>query len=201
MEPVPPIHIYRALMESAKVRIACLRRLTGGGFSLGDERLNWECAALQLRMVLELIAFASLCAHKAAYSAVHKKFATHWKAALLLKELAKVHPEFYPQPVRLDHIKDSGSRHFAPVEGYLTQDEFVRLYDACSKTIHTPNPFGDLKPIDFGLAVADWVTRIQTLLDTHFIRLYGLPELWLVQMSAGPEGRVQVAVAGPKAAI
>jgi hypothetical protein len=193
----PPILVYQALMEAVKVRIAVLRRLTTGALSIGEERLTWEFAALQLRMVLEQIAFASLCANKDAYAAIHENFAEHWKAARILEELARVHPGFYPQPVRLDHIKETGVRHFALVDGYLTQEEFIRLYDVCSQAIHTANPFGDLSPIDFGLSVAEWVTRIQTLLDTHVIRLLGVPELWLVQMSAGPGRRVQVAVAAP----
>ncbi|MBI3401650.1 MAG: hypothetical protein HY048_09540 [Acidobacteria bacterium] len=175
--------------------------MADGSLSLGDDRLNWELAALQLRMVLELIAFASLCAHKDTYAAVHANFAKHWKASLLLKELASMHPDFYPKPVRFDHIKEGGVRHFARVDGFLTQEEFVRLYDVCSQVIHTANPFGELKPIDFGLSVAAWVERIQALLDTHFIRLYGNPQLWVVQMGAGTGGSVHVAVAEPKPAV
>jgi hypothetical protein len=64
MEIREPILIYRSLMEEVKKRIACLRRLAGGSISLGDARLNWELAALQLRMVLKLIAFSSLSAHQ-----------------------------------------------------------------------------------------------------------------------------------------
>jgi len=201
MNATPPIAIYRALMEVVKTRIACLRRLASGAISLGDQRLDWEAAALQLRMVLELIAFSSLCAHKDAYAAAHANFAKHWKAALLLKELAQLHPDFYPQPVRLDHIKPDGTRHFGAVKDYLTQEEFVTLYNVCSRAVHTANPFGDLSPIDFGFGIGAWVGRIQALLDTHWIRLYESPQVWVVQMSAGPEGQVQIAVAEPKTAV
>src|SRR5207253_1559532 len=114
-------------------RIACLRRLAAGALSLGDERLDWELSALQLRMVLESIAFASLSAHRDAYSRVHAKFSTHWKAALLVKELAAIHPEFYPQPMRLDQVTKGGIRRFGRVDEYLTQNEFVELYDVCSQ--------------------------------------------------------------------
>lgn len=47
----PPILIYQALMEDIKRRIVCLRRVASGDISLGDDRLNWELSALQLRMV------------------------------------------------------------------------------------------------------------------------------------------------------
>lgn len=198
MEPQQPILVYRSLMELAKTRIACIRRIASGSLSLGDDRLNWELAALQLRMVLELVAFASLSAHKGAYAAAHANFARHWKAALLLKELAAIHPDFYPQPRRLDRLKDGGVAHFDQVDDFLTQEQFVTLYDLCSQVVHTANPFGDLKPIDFGVSVATWVDRIQALLDCHFIRMYESPQLWVVQMKAGPTGSVQIAVAEPR---
>lgn len=196
----PPILVYQALMEDAKRRIGCLRRIASGDLSLGDDRLNWELSALQLRMVLESIAFASLSAHRDAYSRVHAKFATHWKAALLVKELAAIHPHFYPQPMRLDRLKEGGVRHFARVEGYLTQEEFVELYDVCSQLIHMHNPFGDLTPISIRLTLAEWVDRIQSLLDTHFIQMHRINQLWVVQMAGGPNNSVQVAVAEPRSA-
>ncbi len=187
-------------MEDAKRRIGCLRRIASDDLSLGDDRLNWELSALQLRMVLESIAFASLSAHRDAYSRVHAKFATHWKAALLVKELAAIHPQFYPQPMRLDRLKEGGIRHFARVEGYLSQEEFVELYDVCSQLIHMHNPFGDLTPISIRLTLAEWVGRIQGLLDTHFIQMHGINQLWVVQMAGGPNNSVQVAVAEPRSA-
>ena len=147
-------------MEDVKRRIGCLRRIASGELSLGDERLYWELSALQLRMVLELIAFASLSAHRDAYSRVHAKFATHWKAALLVKELAAIH----------------------------------------SQLIHMHNPFGDLTPISIRLTLAEWVGRIQALLDTHFIRMHGINQLWVVQMAGGPSNSAQVAVAEPRSA-
>lgn len=197
MTSPPPILVYQALMEDIKRRITCLRRLASGSLSLEDARLNWELAALQLRMVLESIAFASLSAHRDAYASVHAKFAQHWKAALLLKELAVIHPEFYPQPVRFDHVKEGGIKHFARADGYLTQEEFIELYDVCSQIIHMHNPFGELKPIDVRLSLGEWVARIQALLDTHFICMHGIEQLWVVHMSGRSDGGVQVAVAEP----
>jgi hypothetical protein len=193
----PPILVYRALMEDVKKRTACLHCIASGTLSLGDDRMNWELAALQLRMVLESIAFASLSAHRGAYSRVHAKFTRHWKAALLVKELAAIHPKFYPQPMRFERVKEGGVRHFARVDGYLTQDEFVELYDVCSQLIHMHNPFGELKPIHIRLTLADWIGRIHALLDTHFIEMHGIHQVWVVQMASGPNNAVQVAVAEP----
>jgi hypothetical protein len=114
--------------------------------------------------------------------------------------LAAIHPAFYPQPIRFDRITEESVGRFAHVDGSLTEEQFIQLYDVCSRVIHTANPFSNLEPIDFGVGLAAWVDRIhiQTLLDAHFVRMYGSSQVWVVQMKAGPMGEVQVAVAEPK---
>ncbi len=199
MDPRPPILVYQALMQSVKNRIAGLRRLATGSLSLGDERLNWEWAALQLRMVLEGVAFASLAAQRDAYAKVHARFAEHWNASWLLRDLRKVNPEFYPQPKRMTDGSREGVKRLEEVKDYLTEAEFAELYELCSQIIHSHNPFGDLKPIDTRLTLIEWIGRIEALLDTHVIRPHGSNQRWIVQMSAVPDGTVQVAVAEPKA--
>ena len=56
-------------------------------------------ARLQIRKILELIAFASLVANKNVYTAVFSKVSKAWNAGDLLKELEQVNPDFYPVPI------------------------------------------------------------------------------------------------------
>jgi hypothetical protein len=58
-----------------------------------------ESTTLQLRKILELIAFGSLVANKDSYSTVYAKVSKTWNAGDLLRELEDVNPEFYPVPV------------------------------------------------------------------------------------------------------
>jgi hypothetical protein len=51
--------IYCALMEEVKSRVALLQRITTGSLRHGTENFEYECASLQLRKVLESIAFGS----------------------------------------------------------------------------------------------------------------------------------------------
>ncbi len=187
-------------MEAIKVRMRVLERVANRSTSLGDPRHDWEMVALQLRMVLELIAFSSLCATRDAYAAVHSNFREHWNAKRLLQEIGSLHPGFYPQPVRFTSSQQGKVKFAALLDGFLTEDEFVQLYDACSKTIHTANPFGDLEQIDFVRELPDWITRIRALLDAHIVRPHGIQEIWLAQMAAGEGGTVHLVVAGPTAA-
>jgi hypothetical protein len=177
------IDIYRAYMAEIRTRIAVVSEALAGRLEGAPEFLVNEVIFLQLRKVLELIAFASLAAHKEAYSTAHKSFAKHWKAKLILEALVKLNPDFFP--VAMDEPREiaPGRKHFPrPVDGFLTKDDFVFLYDAASGVLHTRNPYTTKDPtIPVRYPVAKWVERIQRLLALHHVQLVG-GGLWIVQI-------------------
>lgn len=75
---------------------------------------------------LELIAFGSLVANKDSYSAAYAKFAEHWNARLMLRDVERVNPDFYPRPVIEAPSTDPRAIHNLQDRGsdYLTKDEF-----------------------------------------------------------------------------
>ena len=192
--------MYCDLMEDIKRRIKLITRFTSGELQLDSEQFVYECVSVQLRKVLELIAFGSLCANKAKYAQVHGDFAKHWNAKRLLKNLGDVHPGFYPKPMRFSHTKPDGTKLLNRANrGFLTQDEFVVLYDKCSQVIHVRNPFSKLEPrIDFVRRVDQWVGRVQQLLDLHLMHFVGETKVWVVSMHNLSDGRVHTYVADPK---
>ena len=130
-------------MEGVKSRLALVHQLGTKKISLQSPVFDQECALLQIRKSLELIAFGSLCSNQEKYAAAHGDFHNEWNAKRLLKRLEQVHPEFYPQPVSMsESARTPGAKHLTPVtDGFLTKDEFVELYDKCSQMIHAHNPF------------------------------------------------------------
>jgi len=192
--------VYCDLMEDAKARIALLQRITSGSLRHGTANFEYECASLQLRKVLEAIAFGSLCANKPVYAKVHANFEKHHRAKDLLRALEKVNPHFYPTPMRFGQSTARGVKHLDRVEdGYLTPNEFVDLYDTCNKVLHVWNPFStDARQIDFGRTVAEWVERIQRLLDIHLMHVAGSAEVWVIQMVSPEDGKVHAFPAVPR---
>jgi hypothetical protein len=178
-------------MEDVKRRLAVVQAIVSGQSPLGRDDFDGEVVCLQLRKSLELIAFASLSAHKDAYAQAHDDFSTHWNAKRLLSKLEKIHPDFYPKPVTVAQTDARGVRQFADVaEGFLTRDEFVFLYDKCSEAMHTWNPFRtDPRVVNFERSISEWVARIQRLLTVHWVRLIGTTDVLLVQMHE-PDGKV-----------
>jgi hypothetical protein len=191
--------IYCSCMEDVKSRLAVVRTVTKGQLSTGSELFNYELVSVQLRKSLELVAFASMTANKKLYAEAHAGFANHWKAKEMLSSLNRLHPGFYPQPIRLDHVKKSGAKHFERVEGdYLTQEDFTTLYDLCSEVLHTWNPFTmKEKHINFKRSVTEWVQRIDRLLRLHFMQFVDREEIWVVDMEYSADGKVHAFKVAP----
>lgn len=179
-------------MEDVKTRLAVIRSIVSGYSPLKREDFDSEVVCLHLRKILEQIAFASLSAHKDVYAQAHSDFTTHWNAKRLLTKLGKLHPDFYPKPVRFHRVDEREVTQLVDItDGFLTKDEFVFLYDKVSEALHVLNPFkGPKQIVNFDRSIAEWLTRIQLLLSEHWIRLIGTEDVWFVQMHAPENGKV-----------
>jgi hypothetical protein len=179
---------YCNCMVEVRDRIGVVERVMNG-FTIGHQAFDAELVFIQLRMALEIMAFASLIANREKYSATHEKFASHWNAERILRDLEKVNPQFYPVPVNAPEKQPDGIKHCSAVtEGFLTKEDFVRLYDKCGKILHARNPFSTDGPrIALGYSVKQWVSRIQTLLRLHITHLVN-GDVWVIQLPA--EGNV-----------
>ena len=191
------IALYCSLMEDVKARLGLIHRFTAGEVRIGSNQFTYECVSAQIRKILELIAFSSLCANKEKYSQVHANFTKHWRAKALLEDLARIHSNFYPVPMKKPITKPDGTKHFERInEGYLTRKDFVFLYDRCSEVVHTRNPFSVKKPkINFDYSVDEWVSRIKTLLQLHLVQLTDISTVWIVSMHEPSDGKVHAYIA------
>lgn len=188
-----PIALYAQQMQEIKRRVEVIDYfLLAGGHAL-YKPTTIESACLQVRQVLELIAFASLCANQAAYSAIHKDFASHWNAELLLRDLGRVNPNFYPSPkVEVPSIDHGVKTHLEDLkEGYLTKEEFVAAYKKCEGMMHARNPYGSKTGHHyFEKALPAWREKIVKLLNTHMVKVLGHPGFWLIHMHEAGDDEV-----------
>lgn len=191
--------LYCASLDEIRARLKLIRSVCDGITTAGTETFNYEIVSVNLRKILELIAFGSLTANRDAYAAVYTGFQKHWKAKQLLESLEKIHPNFYPTALAQPVIRNGAQRnvHFDLIkEGFLTRDEFVELYDLCSSVIHSRNPFAPQASINFRITVLEWANRIETLLRFHFFHLAGLPQVWVGELRAA-DGMAHVYIASP----
>jgi hypothetical protein len=195
MDPAsdPDIERYCGLMEEVKLRIAVVDYfILGQGHALYQPP-TLESTCLQLRKILELIAFGSLVANADAYTSVYTKVSKAWHAADLLRELEKVNPDFYPVPVMEVPSTIPGVIHELKKRDpdYLAKDHFLEVYGRCGVLAHAANPYG--KGIDYSYyakMLPSWRTQIVNLLNNHEIHLFNRPGLYLIHMKEDRDDRV-----------
>src|ERR1700730_12646497 len=180
---VDDTQLYIKCMEEVRDRVSLVSNIGARRITTGTEVFDVELVFVQLRKILELIVFASLTANKEEYSAAHEKFATHWKAKLMLQELIKINPEFYPMPIGRPQLQPNGVKHCPEVsDPFLTKDDFVLLYDKTGEVLHARNPFTNKGlTVDIKYGVKEWVARTQVLLALHIMHLV-VGKKWLVEV-------------------
>ena len=184
---------YCGIMEEIKRRMSVIEFfLSGKGHALYIPP-TVESVCLQVRKILELIAFGSLAANKDLYSATYTQFASHWHAGRLLRDLAKVNPDFYPKPVI--EVDAADPRIRKKLENrqpdYLSKDDFVTAYDECGAVMHASNPYGT--PIDYAeyqRKTLSWPQRIMNLLNCHQVQLVNDAGFWLIHMKEERDDKV-----------
>ncbi len=192
--PEADIEKYCTVMEEIKRRMTVIDFFLMGQGSAIYVPTTVETGCLQLRKVLELIAFGSLIANKEAYSAVYSDFAKHWNAGELLKSLSRINPDFYPQPVVEVPSDQPGIKHGLRKRDpdYLSDKEFVEVYGRCGVIMHAANPYSAGIDYDFyQKKLPIWRSRIINLLNSHEIRLVGNPGMYLVHMREHGHDRVR----------
>lgn len=188
---------YLDCMQSAKLRLRLAESIVDGKVKVGEEAAEMEFACLQIRKCLELIAFASVAAHKDTYAAAHAEFANHWRPLKLLKKLRDLHPDFYPQPVVVQREAD-GIVHLSRIMNeYLTEADFVFLYEKLSDALHEWSPYRtDPRVIELTKPIGTWLDQMKRLLEWHIVQLVGTSDFWLIQFD-GPDGLAHAYPAGP----
>ena len=171
-------------MEEVKRRVDVIGACVDGRTNLvGPPRV--ETAALQLRMVLELIALASIAANKELFEQQSLRFEKHWHPAKIIRDLEKLNPKFYPIPFQSVESNSSGVRDHQPLlDGYLTKEELVEVHGKCGNILHARNPFS--APLNYEAFLAQinfWKNRVVKLLNAHEIWLLGDDHFHVVHMT------------------
>ena len=69
------------------------------------------------------------------------KYEKFWNASIILKDIRRLNPDFYPKPIK--ELNISGIPNFENIKKeFLTEKDFLIYYDKCGKVLHGSNPFG-----------------------------------------------------------
>ena len=178
---------YCDLMEEVKSRVESINQLMENqGMTI---RTRVESICLQLRMILELIVFSSLVSNKDVWKRSKKELQSSHDIGKKLKELKRLHPDFYPKPVALQE-STPGEEPADRTDGFLSQDNLIDVYGRLGNILHAENPMGKETDYQFFIdAVPGWNTQVQKLLKCHRVYLYHHPEeFYLIKMFGDVDG-------------
>lgn len=182
---------YCDLMEEIKKRVAGIEGLKASGL---PAQVAHESGFLQLRMICELIALASLVAHGDVPAVKSGKLKKHYAADWIINRLAAAHPDFYPRPNK--QILDSSGKVSEVIDieiGYLKKSDLLDLYHRCGSVLHRgslKNVFDKLRQQErLGEEIDGWLLKIVTLLNHHTIQLFDPDQQFWVLMH-GQDGKV-----------
>jgi hypothetical protein len=191
---------YCNVMREIKRRTVVINAFGSGGAAALYQTTTIESVYLQLRKILELIAFSSLVANKNEFSKVYADFAKCWNGQYLLRDIERVNPHFYPCPIVEVPAKQPGVKMEwqDKKDGFLTKEKFLKLYEKCGAIMHAGNPYGS--QVDYGYyerSVQGWLDKILGLLNSHTIRLVNDPNLYLLHMKEDRDDDVHHYVFAP----
>jgi hypothetical protein len=190
-------------MEEIKRRTEVVNAFGSGGATAMYKATTIESVYLQFRKILELIALGSLVANKNEFSKVYSNFAKCWNAHYLLRDVERLNPNFYPRPIVEVPSKRPGAKMDwqDKKDGFLSRDEFLKLYEKCGAIMHAGNPYGS--QVDYGYYernIQGWLDKIIGLLNSHTIRLVNNPNLYLLHMKEDRDDKVHHYVFTPTTA-
>lgn len=163
--------VYRGILSEIKYRTEAIDGVLNGQIPL-RAKIAEELCYLQLRMICELIAIGCLVIHERLSPLKADLFKTY-KADWIMKELAKLHPRFFPVPLENEDEPGSDPPQWVQKKnGYLTQDGLAQLWHThAGNALHRGSARNILekdKPLDFN-AIRGWRNKIVTLLTRHII--------------------------------
>lgn len=86
-------------MNEVKKRTVAITNMLRGLTTTSYKATNIEFMCLQIRKILELISMGSLVLNKEEFEAIGQKYAQYWNARLILQDIERLNPDFYPIPV------------------------------------------------------------------------------------------------------
>jgi len=187
------LNLYCTLMMDVKVRIQTVTNILKGHAMIAYSPMTIEFLCLQIRKILEFISMGSLVINRNEFEAIGNKYESYWNAKLILRDIERLNPEFYPIPVMEVSPKTPGAEKdlISKTTGFLTREDFVRVYDKCGKMMHAYNPFGSRYDYDYYRnKVAEWHNQIIGLINSHLIHLKGIDGYYLIHMKEDRDNQV-----------
>lgn len=185
---------YMRCMEEIKQRVGYIdKNIYRQNGILIHSQWGVETSALQLRMIYELIAFASLSANREAFELIHKSFRKENDFSHITKKLELINPRFIPMSLKRiapgQPIVFEKEHH--PI---ISRKDLVFRHGKLGNLLHARNPYKEhLDYADWAEEILHWTDEVTQLLNPHAAFLSDDSFLY-VSMATVPDGRIQISL-------
>lgn len=151
-EPTPQHEVYRTCMAEAKLRLLAAERVVNSSRPLtGLPSLDMEFCFLQIRRVIEAIAFSAMVREEERYGKHreqqrqqnqrdHGDPSKDWHAPEILKRLVSLSPHALPVPIAKATRQSSGLMHFDRHQISVNHGRLIEMYERCGGYMHGKSP-------------------------------------------------------------
>ncbi len=194
-DQISSLNLYANLLEEIKLRIDSINHCTLGLSGFAPPFVKDYCY-LQIRMICELVALCCLVAHGDIQGTSGLKRA--WSAQKIMEALERLHPQFYPQPVK--QIKKDNGFHLEGLASPLPKSEFLKLYHKCDEALHR----GSLRKLLKGQfpkqinypEITEKAQKLNNLLSHHMLVMKNGQQMFIAMLhNKNDNMKAQVAIA------
>ena len=183
---------YADCMEEIKHRTRILDNALAPFRNSGHSSVaNCELAALQMRKIYELIAFAGISANKERYQRIRSAYEKDWNLSKIVGFISNVNPDFLPVPIY--EIEGTPLEVKEKDEPRITKQQLVKRHGSLGAVLHAQSPYRRQPDYNSWFEkIASWRDESIALLNTHKVTIDD--ETWFrVVMKTAKDGNVQVA--------
>ncbi|MFZ6733636.1 hypothetical protein ACO0LG_17045 [Undibacterium sp. Ji42W] len=177
---------YIEQLENIKQRGKVFVAFTNGTVNAIYEDSTIEVATLQLRKILELLAFGFVLSIGEKAIPAYASFMKYKKADDFISNLNELSDQFYPVPI--NQPREQGKEllwEFPDPSEYLTSEDFITLFEHCDLILE-PRKVGAI-PLNLDHCKAAnqrWYKKIVRLLNAHLVHEMDSKIAYLFQMES-----------------
>jgi hypothetical protein len=190
------VNLYSTLMQEAKFRVLAISsrmKMLQHSDPPPEAFIEAEFCFLQIRLICETVALASIVAHSPL--GLRKDLLKSWHAEKSFAMLRDINPHCFPIPIEVDESVRPNKINKAKGE-FLKVGDLQDIYNKCGDFLHRGSAkqmLAGKREIDIG-KIRSWTNAFVQLLSTHMIAIAGLDALYLVNFGEAGD-RVQVFLA------
>lgn len=177
---------YLEQLREVKQRGKVFQAFSRGTTAATYEEATVEVATLQLRKILELLAFGFVLATGEKAIPAYASFVKFKNAKVFFSQLCRLNEDYYPQPVDQERNEQGEMQWIAPAaDEYLTPDDFAILFEHCDRVLEPRRVVALPMSLEqCKTANLRWYKKIVRLLNAHLVHPEGNDVAYLFQMGS-----------------